>query len=345
MVNPFTLTFGKKPNNYISRPRDTQIIIDNFEQEPSSEQVYIITGIRGSGKTVMLSTITKYFLAQNDWIVVDLNPEKDLMEGLASELYQNSKVKSLFLKKELSVSFKGITFSWEGDTPVLTSESLVKMMLEKIMKKNQKVLITIDEVVSNEYMKVFAKSFQTLIRYDYPVFLLMTGLYENISKLQDDKSLTFLYRAPKIYLNALNLTAIRQSYCDIFKISVDVAQELANLTRGYAYAYQVLGYLLYQSNDYRITNKLLTEYDQYLHEFVYDKLWSELSSIEKKIICSMSEEEMTVKDIITLNNMSNEYFSNYRDRLIKKGIVYSSSYGKIKFALPRFLEYIITKIE
>ena len=343
MANPFTLTFGKKPNSYISRPKDTEAIIDSFNQEPASEQVFVITGIRGSGKTVMLSTIIKHFIDEDDWIVVDLNSEKDLMEGLASELYQNGKVKSLFVKKEFSFSFKGISFSIEGETPVLTSETLVKMMLDRIKKKNKKVLITIDEVTSNEYMRVFAKSFQALIRFEYPVFLLMTGLYENISKLQDDKSLTFLYRAPKIYLSALNISAITQSYSEIFNVPEDVALALANLTKGYAYAYQVLGYLLYKSDEYKISNKLIIEYDQYLQEFVYDKLWSEFSPIEQKIVSSMEKEEERVKDVIVKNDMTNEYFSIYRDRLIKKGIIYSPSYGVIRLTLPRFLEFIKMK--
>ena len=340
MMNPFTLTFGKKPISYISRPKDSQLIIDSFNQDPASEQVYIITGIRGSGKTVMLSAITKQFLMDDNWIVVDLNSEKDLLEGFASELYQNAKVKSLFLKKEFSFSFKGVSFSIEGETPALTSESLIKMMLEKISKKNKKVLITIDEVTSNEYMRIFAKTIQSLIRFDYPVFLLMTGLYENISKLQDDKSLTFLYRAPKIYLSALNIRAIAQSYCDVFNISSDIANDLALLTKGYAYAYQVLGFLLYQSNKYEITEMLLVEYDQYLQEFVYNKLWSELTTVEKKILCSMKAEEVSVKDIIVSADMSSEYFSIYRDRLIKKGILMSPSYGRLMITLPRFLEFI-----
>ena len=58
-------------------------------------------------------------------------------------------------------------------------------------------------------MRSFAHDFQSLLRDDYPVFALMTGLYENIYDLQNEKSLTFLYRAPKIILEPLNYTAIK----------------------------------------------------------------------------------------------------------------------------------------
>ena len=53
--------------------------------------------------------------------------------------------------------------------------------------------------------KVIASSFQTFIREDYPVFLLMTGLFENIRNLQNEDTLTFLYRTPRIELKPLGI--------------------------------------------------------------------------------------------------------------------------------------------
>lgn len=342
MNNPFVLTFGKKPSQFISRPKDIQKIVDSFKADEPSDQVFILTGIRGCGKTSTLTVISKMFIDEKDWIVIDLNSEKDLLEGLASELYQNSKVKILFSKKEFSFSFKGISFSIEGNTPILTVETLIRTMLEKIQKKGKKILITIDEVTNNDYMKIFAKAFQSMVRFDFPVYLLMTGLYENISKLQDDKSLTFLYRAPKIYLQSLNINSIAYSYKRIFNLTEDDALKMANLTNGYAYAYQVLGYLVF-NNKGLLSDDVLVEYDQYLQEFVYDKLWSELSSIEQEILLKFSDSPISVKELIKELNITNSYFSNYRDRLIKRGLIYSPSYGNLKLTLPRFNVFLKTK--
>ena len=50
--NPYTLTFGKEPTQLIARATQSQQIIDSFLSEPSTQQVYMVTGIRGSGKTV-----------------------------------------------------------------------------------------------------------------------------------------------------------------------------------------------------------------------------------------------------------------------------------------------------
>lgn len=57
MNNPFTLSFGQKPLQYISRIAQTNQIIDNFKAEHPSTPIYMITGVRGSGKTVMMTSI------------------------------------------------------------------------------------------------------------------------------------------------------------------------------------------------------------------------------------------------------------------------------------------------
>ena len=49
-----------------------------------------------------------------------------------------------------------------------------------LAKKNKKVIITIDEVTANTDMRIFASQFQIFMRKEYPVYLIMTGLYENI---------------------------------------------------------------------------------------------------------------------------------------------------------------------
>ena len=70
----------------------------------------------------------------------------------------------------------------------------------------------------------------------------MTGLYENINNLQNEKNLTFLYRAPKIELKPLNIRRIANNYKANFNLSDEDANHMAALTNGYPFAFQVLGY-------------------------------------------------------------------------------------------------------
>lgn len=341
MSNNFILTFGKQPYNYINRFNYFNEILDSFNSAEPTEQSIIITGVRGSGKTVLLTIISEYFEKQSEWIVVDLNPNKDLTEELVANLYQNTKLKSLFLKKNFNFSFHGLSINIDNDGPELTADYMAERMIEKLSSEGKKVLIAIDEATNTSSMKCFAHLFQTLIRKNYSLFLLMTGLYENINEIQNNKSSTFLLRSKKLFLTSLSITSITNSYKNIFDISIKEASKLANLTCGYAFAYQLLGYLLQKNNINYVNELIMNQYDEYLFQFVYEKLWSELTGVEKEILKQIkTNESIKIKDLIERCNSNSSYINLYKDRLIKKGIIFSSSYGYISFSLPRFKEFV-----
>ena len=344
MNNPFELTFGIKPNNYISRLRQSDEIVSNFTSE-TGNKVFLITGVRGTGKTVLLSHISKQFENEKDWIVIELIPNYDMLEQLASSLYDSSIFNKILNAKSFGFSFSGISFSISGTKPVTNVISLIELLLDKIKKHSKKVLIAIDEVSNNEHMKSFAQVFQLLLRKEYPVRLLMTGLYQNIYELQNNKDLTFLYRAPKINLEPLNLSAISLSYQELLGINVEEANALAKETKGYAYAYQVLGYLVWERKNPKIDLNLLMKYDQYLQEYVYDKMYSELSSNDKKVLKAFKDDGINnVEELLEKTKMKKNVFSVYRDRLIKRGIVDSPEYGKLILRLPRFFEFVSVQL-
>lgn len=342
--NPFSLTFGIEPNNLIKRIKETDKIISEFSNETVSNYVYLITGLRGSGKTVLLSLISEHFSRDNNWVVVDPGPKDNILENVASEIYENGKVKNLFLKPEFSVSFHGLSFSIKGDEPASSINTVLKRMFEHAKKKGKRILITIDEVDNSEQMKHFIEAYQSWLRLKYPVFLLMTGLYDSIYKLQNDKSLTFLYRAPKINLEPLNIGSVALSYKKYLNVDEDKAIQLAQLTKGYAYAYQVLGYLLYDSNLKDVDDAILSEYDQYLSDYVYDKVYSELSNKEQIILRDIEEyHPIKLEDLVNKTGISGDVLGVYRIKLIKKGLIESPKYGYVQLALPRFAHFIKTK--
>lgn len=156
--------------------------------------------------------------------------------------------------------------------------------------------MTIDEAVCNDTMKEFVSLFQIYMRQDLPVFLLMTGLYENIYELQNEKTLTFLYRAPKIELRPLNIGMIAEKYKSIFELTDEEATEMAKETRGYPFAFQVLGYLCFKHNTG--WHNVLPEFSQYLEEYVYEKIWSELSKGDKELLVAMAKTNDTKVEAI-----------------------------------------------
>lgn len=341
MNNPFTLSFGKKPLQYVSRISQPQKIVEQFSALEPSNQIYMITGVRGSGKTVMMTGITNELRERDEWVVVELNPTRDLLQSLAAKLYSQPEMYSHFLQAKIDFSILGLGVSLENATPITDIENAIELMLRELQKKKKRLLISIDEVTNSEYMKVFVSAFQIFIRQEYPLFLLMTGLYENIHNLQNDKSLTFLYRAPKMILEPLNYTAVRKQYMDIFQLNIEAAGEMARLTKGYPFAFQVLGYLYWKYKDKKALEDILPEYDQYLEEYVYSKIWSEASPKDQAILGVISRSgETKVKNIRERIGMTSGQFSIYRERLKNKGILDTRTYGEVSFALPRFAEFI-----
>lgn len=341
MNNPFTLSFGKKPLQYISRIAQTNKIIENFEAETPSSQIFMITGVRGSGKTVMMSNIAGQMRADEKWIVVELNPARDLLQSLAAKLYGIPEIHARFLKARFDFSALGLGVSVEDAAPITDIENAIELMLEQIRQEGKRLLVTIDEVVYSEYIRAFVSAFQIFLRQDQPIFLLMTGLYENIYNLQNDRSLTFLYRAPKLLLEPLNYTAVRKHYMDIFDLDMSMAEKMTVLTKGYPFAFQVLGYLYWENRETRTLDDILPEYDQYLEEYVYDKIWSEVSERDKKVLTEISiSGENRVKNLRERLEMTSQLFSVYRERLKRKGIIDTREYGKITLALPRFDEFV-----
>ena len=79
----------------------------------------MITGVWGSGKTVMLTDISKHFRKDKDWIVIELNPDRDLLYSFAAKLYDQKNLKDLFIKAQLDLSVLRIGVSIEKSNPFL----------------------------------------------------------------------------------------------------------------------------------------------------------------------------------------------------------------------------------
>ena len=336
--NPFTLSFGKSPNEIISRYEYVEEILSTFKSENPSSQAYLIEGLRGSGKTVLMTTIEKELAKDKNWIIVDLNSTQDLLSDFAMRLVDSCKKLTDVFKKGFNVSVAGFGIGLNGENQNRDSVSIICELLESLKKKNKRVLITIDEVMNGENMRHFASEFQILLRKDFPVFLLMTGLYENIYSIQNDPALTFLLRTPKIKLEPLSLAQITKTYQNVFKTDIDMAKKLAKLTKGYAFAFQALGLLYFDYKDSLSLEKIILKFDDLLDDLVYKKIWQGLSEQDKNVILAITDSKMAVSEICKKLNMTSSTFSKYRQRLLDRGIIQAPQHGYVEIILPRFAE-------
>lgn len=340
MRNPYTLIFGKEPLQMISRASQSVEIIESFSEEPSSQQIYMITGIRGSGKTVFMTEIARELSKDKDWVIIELNSSGDLLPDLAAALASEHPLAQIFKNAKINLSFFGIGLEVSESVPITNIQVALTKMFQSLKRQNKKVLICIDEVAPSDPMKVFSNAFQIFIRQDLPVYLLMTGLYENINSLQNEKNLTFLYRAPKIALNPLNLGSICDNYRKTFAIDEEDALAMAKLTKGYSFAFQVLGYYTWRMDgNYKAA---IPAFRQYLEDYVYEKIWSELSPGDRKFAYGTAKSKTSrAREIKQILHMSDQAYAPYRDRLIKRGILDGREHGYVRFTLPLFEEYVL----
>ncbi len=230
------------------------------------------------------------------------------------------------------------------DTKITDEEAAISKILEHLAKQNKRVLINVDEVANSKNIREFANAFQIFVRDDLPVFILMSGLYENVRDLQNEEKMTFLYRAPRIELGPLSLLEIERKHKEVFSLSDEDTKAMARLTNGYAFAFQVLGFLTCRhEGDYK---KALGEYRFYLEEYCYTKIWSELSLKDQRIVYGIAKAKSNkTKDILSSCSLNSNEFNPYRKRLVDKGVIDNKIRGLIKFVLPLFKEFAIDRYE
>lgn len=352
--NPYTLQFSYIPPQFIERTRITNEIISNYIREIPTYRGMFISGVRGSGKTVILGDIRNKIASHEEWITVDLNPETDLLDSLARNLYLIPEIKALFVKAKLDFSVLGIGIQVENAELVASNEEdAIRMMLQVLKKAKKKILVTIDEVTYSKDVSRFSHALSSYAGADFDIYLLMTGLADNIKAIKNQKSLTFLYRAKVVTLDELNVTAMCADYQKTLGISREKAEKLAYMTKGYSLAFQALGYHYWnalcesQSAENVRQEDVERELEISLSELAYEKIWDELSEVDQKVLIAMkqllgsSEEQyIRVEDIRNAVEMTSNTFTTYRARLLESGVIDGKRYGYLSLKLPLFGRFV-----
>ena len=302
MQNPFTTTFSKTPEYTYIHTEKTEEILENFIYDNPSESVYKITGVRGSGKTVILAKVEEELRTNEsryiNWLVFDVNPARDILGQIAA------------------------------------------MLVKAGFGSQDKKTTGIDEVSKSEEMVKFASEYGRWLRAGYPVYFVCTGLYENIQELSNVKNLTFFRRAATVKTEPLNMIRMTEMYKSKLDIDSNEAREMAKITKGYAYAFQELGVLYFKKKEDESLEDILPGLKAELFAYSYEKIWEEMTEMDRFLAGLLTEkEEYKREEVLKLMGEKSGSYSMYRDRLIKRGIL-NSRQGYISLALPYFGEYI-----
>ena len=346
MRNPYVISFGRIPTQYISRRVLISDIIDALESDIIEEQAYKLTGVRGTGKTVTLTEIEKKIRENDNWIVVGVKSNGNIIEDIIANLYSSVPFLTSFVDANLNLTKFGIGLNLSNKSPVASLDYALKTILREVDRKGMRVLITIDEARKTKHMVDFIQEFQILIREELPVFLIAAGLYEGVESIENAEGLTFFLRAAKYEMTPLNHTFIRNDYEKTLNVSREVAEKMATITKGYAFAYQALGKYMWDLNAQDITEEVLALLDETLAEKVYRKIWSELAPRDKWFLeYIVKKDKMSATELLEMTNKKHNEWSEPRKRLTEKGIIDTKIRGQIIVCLPRLKEFVENETE
>lgn len=346
MRNPYVISFGRIPTQYISRRVLISDIIDALESDIIEEQAYKLTGVRGTGKTVTLTEIEKKIRENDNWIVVGVKSNGNIIEDIIANLYSSVPFLTSFVDANLNLTKFGIGLNLSNKSPVASLDYALKTILREVDRKGMRVLITIDEARKTKHMVDFIQEFQILIREELPVFLIAAGLYEDVESIENAEGLTFFLRAAKYEMTPLNHIFIRNDYEKTLNVSREVAEKMATITKGYAFAYQALGKYMWDLNAQDITEEVLALLDEALAEKVYRKIWSELAPRDKWFLeYIVKKDKMSATELLEMTNKKHNEWSEPRKRLTEKGIIDTKIRGQIIVCLPRLKEFVENETE
>ena len=132
-----------------------------------------------------------------------------------------------------------------------------------------------------------------------------------------------------------------KSYSEILSVNYNDALSLAKFTKGYAFAYQLVGYLLWFNDKRIIDADIIEQFDTLIAAKAYNKIFEDLPQREIDFIMTLSDDaKVSNQDIMNSLKMKKNTLCVYKIRLAKKGIIDSKERGSIILSLPRFKKFL-----
>lgn len=353
-MNPFNPSFGRLPGIFIDREKQLNDVSEGIKSLNGPYQTSLVYGIRGVGKTAFLTDVCNSFAGQKDWIVVNIAANTNMLETLVQSIYRKtgSAIRKIIDKiSGISVGVGSVSLEASKKQPT-SYQVILEEILEGFKKRGLHLLVAIDEASYSKELVEFAGIYQILIREELPICLIMTGLPKNISQLQNNKVLTFLLRAGRVELQPLDLIAVRFSYQQAFEsagntIDDSVLNFMAKATGGYAYAFQLLGYYLWNDGNGEITTadveRVLNIYKENLFRNAYKKIIDDTTGFDRDFLFAMASfdsESVSIKELTAKLGKTSNYLASYKLRLIDSQIIQACGRGQVRFNLPFFDEFV-----
>lgn len=352
-TDPFTRTPGIAGKAYIDNGIADEII-KNFCSDDSSKYVYKITGLRGSGKSVEYSKVIRTLKKEKGWLVYPLSASGDtvstLIAKLSMEPFADSKKTSTTTGSSTTVGGSAVLLSGKETVNIqktvvdndrlYSDEAVLTKLIALANEKGYKVLVGIDDIAKTKETTNLLSIIGSMLLEGLNVYLVVTGLSENIEDFSSVKNLSFFKRADSREIKSLNKYDMTYMYEKLLGVDTTEARRIGDISMGYAYAYQVLGSLYFEKKDSDKLEDIIPDFERIIFRDSYELIWRSLTSSEKEIVrCIYKTENGKAEEIKALMSNPRSY-PVYRDRLINKHIVDGDNRGYLSIRLPLFDKFI-----
>lgn len=360
-MNPFKPTAGGEPPLLIGRERvvrDFDKGLDNGVGAPG--RIMLITGARGTGKTVMLTVLGDKARAHK-WDVIEETASDGLCERLVSELCsKDSLIDKLTFAPSITIAGASVSLGEAELSPKRMPETLRKAMsarLDALEKRDAGLMISIDETqaASRADLIAIATAIQHQIREKRNVSIVFAGLSQMISDLFDDEVITFLRRARTNVLANVPIDEVKESFAQTFEdsgmsLDTSLVEKAAVATAGYPYMIQLVGYYIWDAADAREStviskedvNEGIREARVDLDNAVCVPELHGLSKNDKAYLEAMavSDGPSGTSEVAKRMGRSAKYAATYRKRLLDAYVIRQTDRGEVDFAVPFLREYL-----
>ncbi|MBM7052203.1 MULTISPECIES: ATP-binding protein [unclassified Rothia (in: high G+C Gram-positive bacteria)] len=362
MSNPFTPSFGVTPPLLVGRDN----IIADFEEGladgvGSPSRAMLITGTRGSGKTVLLNALEDV-ARHHGWLVISLTARKGLLDELTQDIlpsalarYRASAQRSI---KQVSATVLGVGAGVTlNDSPQAASGLRTSLfeLTDIFTEQGAGVLITVDEAHRSavDDLRPLTQEIQHAFRRGKNIGFCAAGLPEAVSDLLNDEVLTFLRRAERVELGTVSSEDIEQALsipasANGRDFAPDALATAVEGTRGYPFLIQSVGFECWRASRGAESIGKQQAVDgvkaatRRVGHLVHEPALATLSNVDKSFLAAMAvdSESSRVSDIIERLQISNQYANTYRRRLMEFEIIYSPRHGYLDFTIPYLREYL-----
>ena len=355
--NPFTPIFGSEPLFLAGREQIIEDILGGLENGPGDpNRISILTGPRGSGKTVLLTIIANE-ASKIGWVSASVTALPGMMEKILEQIEQNGKefLPAKAKRRLTEIHAFGVGFSIENIEARKPSWRLqMTRYLELFSEYKIGILLTVDEIdVRQPEMVELVSDFQHFIREKLNIALIMAGLPGKTLQMFHDGSISFVRRAFQHNLEPIHMSDVKAAIQKTVessgkKIETAALESAASFSEGFPFLIQLVGYHAWrQSGDKK--NISLTDVgrgiessEEYMNRMILDTTIRELSEGDRAFLIAMlpDEGESRMSDITNRLGISTNLAGQYRLRMIKQGIVEEYGRGRVQFAMPLLKKYL-----